>query len=331
MTVPVAPIEPEASYLGGVLAETLAALCNGLHQVLEAGRLQAIGSDGAPPPFSQAEMMARIQSVRNRRPTDLSDLPAEHRTLWMEIDKLVTLVEDVCSNPNNFIATAPRLLPNYDDVVETKRQQRLSRKPSDLSSLNDVLTAIDRVLSAAPRMLNQSVSLTDRQEQRMAAATLVALIERLLAGREEFQAQRATVVKRPSKHQMLNNLIDQIASAGNRSYADQRVELSTYQKDFMDFVRLIGVIEHHNQRRFENQDWESQDVLLHRDLEHIQTLLSDQDDQLVGQRFVLSESKNKDMFLNGVIGKLWRMSERRMGNQDAVNSKTQREDSIEEN
>ncbi|KAJ3220281.1 hypothetical protein HDU67_003296 [Dinochytrium kinnereticum] len=313
-------------YMGSdrMLAEALSVLCQGLYGLLE--RAEFSRSHSVSPASLQAldaEMREKIESVRRKRPDSQVILSEEHMRLWQEIDRLVALIESLMSSgsPGGKAALPP---PTYKEAMAGVKVAN-----QDFNSLHDVVNAIDRILSAAPRMVNQTAAVSDRQKQRLAAASMVALIERLLAGREEFEAQRA-VATQPSRHAVLNDLIDRIVTAGGRTYSDQRVELSAYQRDLMDLIRLIRVIEQ-QKGRYANQDYESREMILQRDLAALEKEINAYEKtQMLDQRFIVSDAKQRDMFMKNMVARICRMEDRRFENQDAVAVKDLREDSIEE-
>ncbi|KAI8855172.1 hypothetical protein BC829DRAFT_1823 [Chytridium lagenaria] len=195
------------NYMGSdrMLAEALSVLCRGLYELLQ--RFEFSRTHGSTPASRKAlelEMRQRIDNVRGKRPSPTVVLSPEHEVLWEEIDRLVVLIESLLAQPSSLSpssSTAALTPPSYTEAVANTKKSPVVT--SDIHALHDVVNAIDRILSAAPRMVNQTAAVSDRQQQRLATASLVALIERLLSGREDFEAQRAATTQ-PSRHALLN-------------------------------------------------------------------------------------------------------------------------------
>ncbi|KAJ3103931.1 hypothetical protein HDU97_009743 [Phlyctochytrium planicorne] len=335
-------------YLGNdrLLAEALSVLCQGLRGLLQRPPSVANVDDLAPSDVGAAGIKAsmvtaatairkgqeglmsieddvimrqRIENVRSKRPQNISELSPEHKQLWQEIDQLVGLVEELLEPPGQ-----DAIPPSYNEVAKGRTPSPLP----DANSLHDVLNAIDRIFLAAPRMVNQTAIITDRQQQRLATASLVALIERLLSGRESFENQRAEA-SLPSRHALLNDLIDKIVAAGERSYVNQRAE-ATYHHDLVDLVRLVRSIE--NQRkRYDNQDSETRDMILKRDLALLaQDVIALEKPWMQDQRFVMSDTKQRDMFMKKLVGSICKGEDRRLSNQDASTIQERKEADISE-
>ncbi|KAI8855171.1 Vps5 C terminal like-domain-containing protein [Chytridium lagenaria] len=98
----------------------------------------------------------------------------------------------------------------------------------------------------------------------------------------------------------------------------------------MDLVRLVRMIET-QKSRYENQDYESREMILQRGLAALEAdINSFEDNQMLDQRYILSDSKQRDMFMKNVVARICRMEDRRLNNQDAIMVKDLRENSIEE-
>src|SRR2546421_471681 len=112
--------------------------------------------------------------------------------------------------------------------------------------LDNVISAIERVYFVAPQLNNQRVELNPRQKKELTAATLSSAIQKLSRGRyEEQRAESALVMK----YQTLNCLVDQIQKSAERSFVDQRVELSPRQVRDFEVAKLNGVIDRLDKNR----------------------------------------------------------------------------------
>ncbi|KAJ3411826.1 hypothetical protein HDV05_001668 [Chytridiales sp. JEL 0842] len=301
------------------LAVALAALCNQLYRLLEteSNAVHDLAHSLANPTAENInDLIQRAEEVHGHRPQNETTVTPEQRALWAEIDRLMTLVHAICIARGD-LATPP---PGYDES---------NRHASAIQTmeLNSVLSAIDRVAHFAPRLFNQTVTLTDQQERVISAAALTSLIERLMAGRKEFENQRSAPAN-TTRLGTLNSLVDQITKASERTLSNQRVEMSSSMQNNLEMSKLVGAVEKQNTRRFKNQDWESREVRLLKDLTKLHSELMDASKKMETQRFVLSPAKERDMFMINVMGRLDRMEDRRFGNQDAVNPNIKRESDI---
>lgn len=346
------------------LALALAALCNGLYQILDSDLAasqvpkQLLAADGTATMELQTgnaeamydEMVQKMSLVQNRRvDIDISTLSPEQQALWAEIDRLMVLVQTICSIRKQ----QPHQPPSYEEAME---MSKLDSKPAikgriSSDELTQVLSAIDRVIRMAPRLDNQSVLLNARQEKVMSAAALTALIDRLNRGKENFQSQRAIST---SQHRFaaLQRLVDQITSAGERSLSNQRVSLSADQKDRMEIGRLGRVWDRQEKSRFKNQvykldcntlggivihmaliyqDYITREQRLLADLSKLHAELSKTESRkFAAQRYEVSTQKQRDMFMNGLGARVGRLEERRMSNQDALSVSARKEQKFEE-
>lgn len=188
------------------------------------------------------------------------DVADERLAIWNEIDRLMEIVASLCRDRSN---TDPP--PSYsNDSYDFDEKGKLTNiDPPKYSSLNirvdnkktqrdleNVISAIDRVYDVAPQLNDQRVELSNRQKRELTAATLSTAIQKLSRGRlEEQRAESSTVVK----YQTLNHLVDQIGKAAERSFVDQRVELSPRQARHIEIAKLNGVIERLEKNRLTNQ------------------------------------------------------------------------------
>ncbi|KAJ3046030.1 hypothetical protein HDV00_003779 [Rhizophlyctis rosea] len=314
------------------LALALAALCNGLYQFLEVQNGDTEGSTANTTPAGDQlltgagstqyqNLVDHVSMVQNQRTAvDVTTMSEQQRTLWLEIDRLMVLVQTICAvrgrrqsfPPPYEEATKGSPSLEYSDA----KKENIPEPRISVEGLTSIVSAIDRVFRVAPRLDNQSVLLNARQERIMSAAQLTALIQRLNRGKEKFQDQRALPTTR---YTALYNLVDQITIAGKRSLSNQRVEITPGQRQKMEMGRLTGIIERQDRGRLHNQDWVSREQQLIADLEKLHQRIGQRDEtKMQEQRFSVSSKKQKDMHFASLAARVDRAEERRMSNQDAL-------------
>ncbi|KAF9086065.1 hypothetical protein BGX23_009163 [Mortierella sp. AD031] len=200
------------------------------------------------------------------------------------------------------------------------------------SDLNNVMGAIERLSKVAPRMDNQRVQLSPVQKRQMAQANVAHTIDRLSrsqggdkAGSSSSSAvrQQSTVSEssRSEKHRDLNKLMNQIAESAKAGYTSQRAEFSPRQQWKLEGARIGEKIERGEKMRLKDQDWQSPETVLIKDMTRLTNALYQQttsSEAFATQRFTLTEDKARNMALQGIISKIERVSGRRMDNQDAL-------------
>lgn len=166
-----------------------------------------------------------------------------------------------------------------------------------------MVSAIDRVLETLPRLENQRVFLSDRQQRVMDTAQLSAAVNRMLRfGRMDGQRVRFE----DTRYSKLNDLIQSIEQAGKRSLASQRAELSQEKRDQIDISRVQRAIEKSSRGRMFDQTFFAKEERL---LDIIASLRLD--GHLAGkmdqQYYEMSQEKEKEMFVVSVGSKLARL------------------------
>ncbi|KAJ1568758.1 hypothetical protein HK096_005416 [Nowakowskiella sp. JEL0078] len=319
------------------LALALAALCNGLYQIIEATSLESTSdTNDTDVPFSDildqqpfthhtnqsySQLVSSVQQVQNHRNELTDKLSPAQQSLWSEIDRLMVLIQMICRQRQHIrphdIHPPP---PSYDHVVKhstTTLSQRDKKHPVNLeAALDDVVDSIDRVINLAPRLFNQTVTLTPRQERILNSAALSGTIERLNGPDGD----------------KLNVLVERITKAGERSLANQRGVLSKDAQMRLEEAKFGKIVDRQDRLRLINQDWESREERLLKDLNKLHAdLLRVQPSVSLSteQRFVLSPNKEKNLYMSGVAGKIGKLAERRMGNQDAVSLSERKAEDIE--
>ncbi|KAI9340407.1 hypothetical protein DFJ73DRAFT_762618 [Zopfochytrium polystomum] len=305
----------------------------------------------APPPVRPRE-----STTSSNRSTRLSvgGTTAETLAAWVEVDRLTSLVlclieqrraataAAVSSSPTTPPAsstpspTTPMTPSSGTALLQGSRVENAERaiaSPPELSmstmsmvrpitELGEVVTAIERVVRTAPRMFNQTVTLTAQQERNMNAAQLTKLVDRLVAGKEEYATQRATFGATPmaSGEQKLSALVESLMVAGARKLENQRVGMSEGAMKRMEEAKLVRLVARGAESRMSNQDWKSRETQLLEDLSVLCRNLA-APSKMSDQRFVMTPEKEKELFLKNVFGRLDRLEVRRMSNQEASSSR----------
>jgi hypothetical protein len=291
-----------------------------------------------------------VTTLQNRRASlsHQSQTADERLATWNEIDRLMEIVASLCrdrsnidpppkysynSEENGSSLTEP---PKYSSISTNKINKMDSEKTK--VDLENVISAIERVYYVAPQLNNQRVELNSRQKKELTAAALSSAIQKLSRGRYEEQRAEPTLVM---KYQTLNCLVNQIQKSAARSFVNQRVELSPRQVRDFEVAKLNGVIDRLDKNRMTDQvkfvkkglffieiitnflplikDWHPPEQLLVQDLTRltIELTKSATSSAYASQRFHLSSTKEKDMFMNSVIKKIDKLRSYRMENQDA--------------
>ncbi|KAJ3004434.1 UNVERIFIED_CONTAM: hypothetical protein HDU68_005117, partial [Siphonaria sp. JEL0065] len=308
------------------LALALASLCNALYRVLDTidvnraptGMSPSIDSATARTTVeiqelsNHAKEIAELQSLSGN-----ASLSPEQKTLWLEIDKMMALVHTLCLTRCHVLEKPP----SYDDhVVATLRRGSML----SMEELHCVAEAIERVIRTAPKMFDQTVTLSARQERMMDEAAITGLIDRLFQGREDFQAQRAS----PDSYINMNRLVDQIVKSSKRSMDNQRVQLSENYQQKMESAKLLTVVEKQAKTRFKNQDWVSKETQLINELAQLQTNLMTACRGMPNQRVELTDLKEKEMFLGRLVGRM--QADSTFDNQTAVSiTKKKKDDELD--
>ncbi|KAF9103629.1 hypothetical protein BGX27_010490 [Mortierella sp. AM989] len=211
--------------------------------------------------------------------------------------------------------------------------------------LSNVMSAIERLSRVAPRLDDQRVQLTANQKRQLAQASVANAVERLskdrwdddrnVAASSSVSTSSASVsasARKSAERQKqlaseksrdLNKLVNQIveSAAKSTSYTTQRAEFSPRQQWKLEGARVGSKIERGEKLRMSDQDWQSPESVLLKDMTRLTNALYQQSattQAFATQRFTLTEDKARNMALQGIISKIERVSSRRMGNQDAL-------------
>ncbi|KAG0286889.1 hypothetical protein BGZ98_004890 [Dissophora globulifera] len=196
--------------------------------------------------------------------------------------------------------------------------------------LHNVMSAIERLSQVAPRMDNQRVQLSPSQKRQMARASVSRTIERLStsasasasASSSSHAAQQQQLAAERTRD--LSKLMNQIVESANKaSFVAQRAEFSQRQQWKMEEARVGAGIERGERLRMSGQDWQAPEKVLLKDMTRLTNALYQQSASASSQafqtqRYTLTEGKARSMALQGIIGKIERVSGRRMENQDAL-------------
>lgn len=141
--------------------------------------------------------------------------------------------------------------PAYDSITPhgftIKEKKTSETATATAGDLDQLLDAMDRLSHVAPRLNNQRADLTEKQVKELAAATLGKTVQRLSKGRMEDQ--RAPL----PKHQVLQDLVQQIQKSASRSLDNQRVALNVEQRKNMDFASIHGALKRLDRGRYADQ------------------------------------------------------------------------------
>ncbi|KAI9335313.1 hypothetical protein BDR26DRAFT_822639 [Obelidium mucronatum] len=285
------------------LALALASLCSALYRVLDTLDVNRATNEGQSTSNNGAntKTTAEIQELSNHAKeiaqlqsmSGNASLSPEQKLLWLEIDKMMALVHTLCVTRCHVLEKPP----SYDNqtTASLRRGSMLSTE-----ELHNVAAAIDRVIRMTPKMFDQTVTLSARQERMMDEAALTGLIDRLFQGREDFQAQRAS----PDSFINMSRLVDQIVKSSKRSMDNQRVQVSESYQQKMESAKLMNVVEKQAKTRFKNQDWVSKETQLINELAQLQVNLMNACKGMANQRVELTEAKEKEIFLGRLVGRM---------------------------
>jgi hypothetical protein len=214
------------------LAIALASLCQQLYQILDKQlKVSRPNSQTETPTITENELnnlMVSADRIRN-------SLAVPEQSLYTELDRLMALVQAIYLSQGASLQDSP---PSYNDLRNS------SSSHSDLSTINSELDAvmaiIERVAQSAPKMFDQTFSMTQRHHMNLSAAAISGLITSLMDGRLEFQQQRAQIDPK-NKFAALSTLIDQIMVNARRSFVNQRYEMTQGQERQMEVAKLAGL------------------------------------------------------------------------------------------
>ncbi|OZJ05272.1 hypothetical protein BZG36_01960 [Bifiguratus adelaidae] len=315
-----APLERGDDYN---LACALAALLNYIYTIIEllekhqAADPDAITVQPEATPLQTfnvyTALCQELSSLQSQRPMMSASPLQECVALWNEIDRLMIIVTRLAQD-----RPASDILPTYSDLSshlndnEKHNLPDYARDPEKTHrDLENVLLAIERVISVAPRLNNQCVELTEEQAKLLATHVVCKAVNGL-------SLDRRSSTDSIMKYATINILVEQITKSAKRSLNNQRVELSQQQVQRFEIAKLNGILERIEKGRFKHQDWLSPEQRLLEDMTELtNTLNSIEDPKMVAQRFILSDNKEMNMQINAVMQKVDRSSTRRLDNQDA--------------
>ncbi|KAG0250572.1 hypothetical protein BG011_008241 [Mortierella polycephala] len=189
--------------------------------------------------------------------------------------------------------------------------------------LNNVMSAIERLSKVAPRLDDQRVQLSPSQKKQMTRANVAHTIDRLSRRLRENQITESqpSSASTTERNRDLNKLVNQIVESAKAGYMTQRAEFSPRQQWKLEGARISDKIERGERMRMSDQDWQSPESVLLKDMTRLTNALYQQSASskaYATQRYTLTEDKARNMALQGIISKIERVSGRRMDNQDAL-------------
>ncbi|KAI7868290.1 hypothetical protein BDF14DRAFT_1795087 [Spinellus fusiger] len=267
------PIEIVNRHVDYNLCCTLAELLNNLYRILELAQedLHKVIPHVESSSNIYQQLQVEVSEFQHNRDTGLvaltGDTCKEISELWKDIGRLISTVNRItCSSQSMEISPPPytetetgtkstyqESLPRYFSTEESL----LPAPPSALSEktqhdLDDLLTAIDRLSCVAPRLTNQTITLTESQANEIAMATVARAVETLSSGRMENQ--RAPLRQ---SHDFLMDLIIQMNESAARTFDNQRVPMGEALEKKIEMGKVSGVLSKMDRGRFTNQDWSS--------------------------------------------------------------------------
>ncbi|KAI9278461.1 hypothetical protein BDA99DRAFT_492219 [Phascolomyces articulosus] len=247
--------------------------------------------------------------------------------LWQEMDQLMDAVYclgyEKCYAPP---AYHTRDEEEEDDINDELPPPYVSEKTQN--DLDNLLSAIDRLSQVAPQLNNQRVDMTERQANELTAASIGKIVERLALGR--MNDQRATLptilntsASTHTKHNkdiMLRHLIVQICHTTSKSLDHQRVSLDSKPQKKINVASMHGLFDRLDRGRMADQEWKSPpDERLFREMSGMMDTVvkSLHRPRFSKQRFQMTATKERNMFISDLLHKVDKLEGRRMENQDA--------------
>ncbi|KAI9031638.1 hypothetical protein CLU79DRAFT_729465 [Phycomyces nitens] len=282
----------------------LAALLNDVYRMLELGHVDT--QDNIPLNHSSENVYLQLQEeVSEFQKNHAAGLVAleyedskEMTVLWSEIERLMHAVDRITksirSNPPPAYSDLPPTEepPCYPagEVHGCPREKKRSLGEKTQRELDNLLEAIDRLSSVAPRLNNQRVTLTERQANELAMATVSKAVERLSRGR--LDDQRAHL---PQRHDLLKDLVQQINKSAARTLDNQRVHMGDALQKRIEVAKVTGVLNRMDRGRLTNQDWCSPEEILLQEMTTMTDLLAKSlhRPQLTKQRYSLPAMKER--------------------------------------
>ncbi|KAF7722587.1 hypothetical protein EC973_002940 [Apophysomyces ossiformis] len=268
----------------------LAALWNDTYRVLEL--LQEKRDYGGTYTRMWTRMSIFLRDVNHMSSTE------EASVLWSEIDCLIDAITHLA---------APS--PSY-------RMQE--KTPSDVCSvqrdLDNLLAAIDRLSAVAPSLTSPRAELTEQEANDLAVTTVLKSLHRSTHGRMDTE-----------QVDILNNLINSICDhVFYPAMEDHNESISSSQEE-KEATNASGFLCQHDRRQklkrqYLGKEHISPDQQLTQELCHMTELLYKSLNRPVlcdKQRYTMSCTKERELFLNRLFKRISRMEERRLSNQDA--------------
>ncbi|CAM0142022.1 unnamed protein product [Umbelopsis sp. WA50703] len=260
-------------------------------------------------PKSTNNELASVWEELNRLMDVVAALAVDKPPQYDEFMRQKAVLEESPFNPGleSSISLAPsEKLPPYEEKLNRDLGMSINDDEKTRKDLDNLLCVIDRVSSVAPRLNNQRVELNERQAKEMAMLAIGKAIERISARR--FDEQRA-YIRDPRNPIALQQLLQLIHKSADRSLVNQRAQLGRKNSVFESSSRphtSTEVIE------TDDQLWNEVAVFAEK---ISQSSCNDRFDE---QRYQLSSSKERDIFMNDIVKKVDKLQHRRLDNQDAT-------------
>ncbi|KAG2220493.1 hypothetical protein INT45_011497 [Circinella minor] len=265
----------------------------------------------------------KVSFFRNHDIVTIATTEDEFIDLWYEMDQLLNVV--YCLGYEKWDAP-----PAYHtrDEEEEEEEEELSPPPyiseKKQLDLDQLFSTLDRLSQAAPQLNNQRVDITERQANELTAASIGKIIDRLSSSR--MNNQRATLptittnLKQPNKDIILDDLIFQVCHTTLKSFNNQRDSLDSRLQRKVNHVTIHGLLDRLDRGRMVDQEWKPSSA------ERLSKEMSTMMDHVVKssyrprfskQRFQMTNTKERHMYMSDLLYKVNKSEERRMENQDA--------------
>ncbi|KAL7751619.1 hypothetical protein RI367_003084 [Sorochytrium milnesiophthora] len=207
-------------------------------------------------------------------------------------------------------ATAASLSPVHVSNAKRAKQmfknglkgRMMSRRISE--EMEEVLNAIDRLQVTSPRLVNQCVVITDARQRTMDLAATQGTVERLTRGRME--GQRATTRAMES-----DRLADNIIRANRSTMSNQAVTLSPALHRRLELAKLSGLLDRLSSSRMYNQEYMQRNEYRAHGIELLRQEIGKlSSPAMTAQRYELSATKERDMYLNSLMHRVDRLNDR---------------------
>lgn len=311
------------------LACALAALLSNVYKLLE-GDNQSVAESSAIQDHNNMLGSLRDEMLLFRMEHSLPrSTTSEQASLWEELNRLMDVVAALASDrpPKyddavrdndsseheavvsekalTYLTSTSEKLPAYDEQEEKIPKSGVSNDDKARRDLESLLNVMERVSNLAPRLNNQRVELSERQAREMAALAIGNAIEK--ASGRRLNEQRASL-KGVEDSLALKQLIQQISKSAERSLGNQRAKL-----------RPVSTTSELEQVLDPSGTSETEYQLLNEVASFVDKLSKPSfRSRFNKQRYQLSSTQERDIFINNIVKKVDRLQHCRLDNQDAI-------------